>query len=177
MHDAADQCNVFYERGGIVVGIREYLISVVAAAIFCGAIKTLLRDNTAAATLIRTLCGVFLCMILLQPIANFQIDLSDVGLSLPIGSAGEIANQAAEYVKEQETAIIKQRLQTYICDKAQQYSCQLESQVVLQAEAPYAPIRVTLTGSASPYVKKQLSLWIQEQLGIPQEAQVWIGQS
>ena len=58
MSSSADQHGMFSERGGIMEGIRAYLLSVTAAALVCAVIRSMTEHAGTGAGLIRLLSGV-----------------------------------------------------------------------------------------------------------------------
>lgn len=155
--------------------VREYLISVIAAAIFCGAIQSLLREKTTVSVILKSLCGVFLCVVVLRPITEIQFDLSGLSAAFPAASADAIVEEAGIHARTEQMQRIKDACEAYICDKAKAFDCELEVEVELETTSPFAPNSVALRGAISPYVKTQLSAWLHDQMGIPPEAQRWIG--
>ena len=152
---------------------RNYLLSITAAAILCSLVKNLLPGKSTASSLIRILCGIFMAYALINPIFHLQWD----PLNLPSASFTSDARQAVsegeKAAAEVLAAVIKSKTESYILDKATAMEADLDVDVTLQE---LIPARVELRGPVSPYVRSSLCAWISQQLGIPEEAQIWIGQ-
>ena len=155
--------------------IKEYLLSVTAAAIVCSCIAVLFSKKGTASTLIKLLCGVFLSLAVLKPVVNISLpDLASLG-----GFASDDAQAAIAagqlMAAEAEAAIIKEQAEAYIQDKASDLECEVDVTVILSKEAPYIPCEVEIRGAVSPYAKAQLSAWIEDTFDIPGEDQKWTG--
>ena len=119
--------------------------------------------------------GLFLTFTIIAPIADIDIDaLFDS--SWDFTEQGEAAAaMGQESAREELTSIIKQECEAYILDKAEAYHAQLEVEVTLSQDEIPVPAAVRLQGSVSPYAKSNLQQWLQDDMGIPKENQVWIG--
>ena len=78
-------------------------------------------------------------------------------------------NMAAESL----TASIKAQTESYILEKAKTLDMQIRVEVKMSNDQIPVPCSVTLTGSASPYAKKQMTNMIVNDLGITEENQKW----
>lgn len=154
-------------------GIRQYIVSAVAAGVICAMGKALLPGRGLAARLFRLVCGIFLTSVLLSPIK--KLDFSSFSHILTdFAREGDRAVQAGEMLaREAKADIIKSEVEAYILDKARQLNGALEVEVLLDEDA--SPVEVTLTGTISPYGKGVLSAYMEEELGITRENQTWIG--
>lgn len=149
--------------------LRQYLFSLVAAAIVCGVVSAL-GQLSGSKKLVRLLCGLFLVLTALQPLINLT--------GVRFEGLEDYRQQARAYVEEGKArselawrGIIKDRCCAYILDEAAKLQAQLEVEVVLSPEG--MPHQVQLTGRCSPHAKARLSTIIQEQLGITKENQLW----
>ncbi len=150
--------------------VREYIISLTAASILCGAAITIAGKKGSAAAITKLLCGILLTTILVKPILNFQLaDISEYveGLS----QEGQILTDMGESAAAGEMdGIIKSKTEAYILDKAAAWNVTLDVEVELENQIP---VFVHLQGAASPFARAQLSAWISENIGIPTEGQQW----
>ena len=76
-------------------------------------------------------------------------------------------------LQEQRT-FIKKETEAYILDKAVSLGADISVSVTVSDSAPLTPIKITIKGAVSPYVNKVLKSYLEEQFGIPEEAQIWI---
>ncbi len=155
-------------------GLRQYILSVLAAAWICGMIRHFVGKEGAAAGLVRMLSGLLLAFAVLRPIANLHVsDLRE--WSAPFADAGEAAAASgAEMAKDELRAIIKTRCEAYILDKAASMNAELSVQVTLSDDQIPVPQSVVLKGSVSPYARRRLEEVITGELGIAKENQTWI---
>lgn len=154
--------------------IRQYILGILAAAVICGIINSFFKSKGSYGTIIKLLTGLFMTITLISPV--IKLELSDMvsyleGLSLEADGAVEYGRQVAG---ESAAAIIKSQTEAYILDKAAFWELNLKVEVTLSESDPPVPESVVLKGSASPYVKSQLSKYIADDLGISEEQQKWI---
>lgn len=152
---------------------RTYLLAVTASALICCITKTLAGGKGLTAGLIRVLCGIFLCVSIAAPLADFQIrKLSD--FSVGILQDGASASAYGEQLSRDSMAeIIKQKTQAYILDKAASLDGEITVEISLSETVPCVPCAVEICGRISPYGRTVLSALIYTELGIDREAQTW----
>lgn len=155
--------------------LGAYILSVTAAAILFGILQTLLGKKGSAAGLVRLIGGLFLTFTIIAPIAGTDLDAVFDSTWNFTEQGSSIASEGQQIAQEQLQAIIKGECEAYILDKAQAYQAQLEVEVTLSQEELPVPTAVRLQGSVSPYARNALQLWLQNDMGIPKENQVWIG--
>lgn len=153
--------------------LREYILSVVAAAILCSLVTALSGKNAAAGKVLKLVCGLFLTFTLIRPIAKIELtDFTRITNSLEADAALAVG-AGEDYYEESLAAVIQARTQSYILDKAQTLGAELQVQVHLNEH--HIPDEVVLTGSVSPYTKGKLQSILVSELGIAKERQIWIG--
>ena len=155
-------------------GLRQYIISVVTAAIICGIITGLAPKGTVR-EMVKMLCGLFLALTVIRPIARIDdFDLSDFGLSYGL-DAKAAAVMGEDFSREAMADIIKAETEAYILDKAAELNVTMEADVTLSQEDIPVPVAVHLSGDISPYAKQQMERFLTEDLGIAKENQLWTG--
>lgn len=174
MSFAADQYRVFYERCIIMGTIREYLLSITAAAIICAVVRQMFGKDRPIGKLIKIISGLFMVVTVLSPLLEFRLDDW-------IGQTEDLVVQGDPYVEEgvshAESAmsdIIKQQLEEYILDEAERLCVKIRAEVTLRDDGTFTPEGVVLKGEISPYSKQALSEYIVQTLGITEENQKWI---
>ena len=173
MSHAADQHHMFHERRCIVLGIPEYLISVSAAAIVSSCIKSFFSGKDAVSTLIQTICGIFVSLVAIQPVAQLEFTAFQMPISAFSDSAEHIVASAQEDAALKQQSVIKEKTEAYIFDKAKAMGCRITVSVELSQDPPFLPQAVSLTGDLSPHARNQLTTMIATDLGIQPEAQRW----
>ena len=154
-------------------GIREYLISVTAAALLCGILKSLVGEKGNSAALVRLICGIFLALTVIRPLK--ELNLQDFSL-LPTGLLEEArltSGEGEEYTRQAKEDLIIQQCEAYILDKAQTLEASIQVEIQISQEGEPIPAGSIITGNLSPYARNQLSKTLEEDLGIPQEDQKW----
>ena len=154
-------------------GIREYLISVTAAALLCGILKSLMGEKGNSAALVRLICGIFLALTMIRPLK--ELNLQDFSL-LPTGLLEEArltSGEGEEYTRQAKEDLIIQQCEAYILDKAQTLEASIQVEIQISQEGEPIPAGSIITGNLSPYARNQLSKTLEEDLGIPHEDQKW----
>lgn len=152
--------------------LRSYILAVTAAAILCALVAALAGKGGSIASIMKLLTGMVLTAVILQPI----VQISDINLhryldELNENAAAAVSRGTAASQTELRTSIL-QKTEAYILDKAAKYGLALEVSVTLDDDT-MAPVAAVITGSVSPSAKMELQTMLEEELGIPQEAQTW----
>lgn len=154
--------------------LTEYLISVTGAAIVCSGVCCLVDKNTAVCKVLRLICGVFMAVVIIQPITKLELRIPKTFQSLT-ADASDISGRAAAEACLEKKRIILEQTEAYIQSKLDAMDCDAELELFLQEEYPYAPARIELRGSCSPFVRSYLSAWLEDNIGIGVKEQLWIG--
>lgn len=154
-------------------GIREYLIGVIAAAVLCGIVKSLLGNNGTVGVAVRLLSGLLMLLAVIRPWVSVSLDgILDWADSITADGAGIVADGNA-MADEAYRASIKQQAEAYIVDESRALGCELTVEVSLSDDPAAVPERIWLTGEISPYARQTLTNLITERLGIAREDQIW----
>lgn len=156
-------------------GVREYFLSVTAAAVICACIRSLVGEKGPAAGVVKLICGLFLAFTVIRPVADIEIEDLTLFTADITEDAQAAVSEGEEFLRESIAGIIKTETEAYILDKAKALSAELQVEVRVSDDPQPVPEEVRITGSVSPYVKAQLQSIIADDLGIPKEDQVWIG--
>ena len=153
--------------------IKQYLLSILAAAIICAIITKLTRHHQAISGIIKMITTIFLSVTVFTPLLNLkvcnQFALPDQ-LSL---KADEIISSAQTDIKNQTEEIIISQTETYILEKAALYDADINVSIGLDSDTG-VPASVTLRGMVAPATKQRIQHFLVEEVGIPEEDQVWI---
>lgn len=154
--------------------IRQYLLSVTAAALLCAILNGLIGKKGAYGTAIKLVTGLFLALTVICPWMKLEIiDISSYSDDL-LSEADSIAASGELMADNALAAIIKSQTETYILDKATALNLEVTAEVTMSNTDPPTPCAVTVRGIASPYAKQMLSQYIANELGIPEESQLWM---
>lgn len=174
MPAAANQYRMLYEGGGIMDALRQYIVSVIAAAILCS-IFTGLINKGIVGDLIKLTCGVLLTVVLISPLADIK-HFTLHGVNMEWSRDTHIAVSAGEkYSAEALSTIIKQETEAYILNKAKDLDLALSADVVLSRDVPPVPVEVYLSGAAAPLARQKLTEALVAELGIAKEKLIWTG--
>ena len=155
--------------------LGKYILSVTAAAILLGILRSLHGKKGSSTALIQLLGGLFLTFTMIAPMADVDLDAIFDSPWMFSADASVFAAEGQKISQEQLRSIIKERSEAYILDKASSYHAQLEVDVIVSQDAMPIPTAVYLRGSVSPYVKSEMEQWLQDDMGILKENQLWNG--
>ena len=156
-----------------MVMLGRYIFSVTTAAIIFSILQSLLHKNSAAAILVRLIGGLFLTFTVIAPVIDFDLDSIFEQSWAYTSHAEDIAAAGQIIAAEQLSQRIKEQCETYIIDKAMSYQTQLDADITLTNDEMPLPSAVLLKGNISPYVKSIIATWIQDEMGIPEDHQIW----
>lgn len=153
-------------------GLCRYMICVVAAALLSG-ILTRLTQRCSSGEIVRMLCGIFMTIVLIQPMIGGKeliLDSELQGLGKQAEAISEEGTAEAENLRKE---FIKQRVEAYISNRAETIGAEIQASVSLGEDC--VPVSVRITGKISPLNRSRLAQVIVSELGIPREQQEWIG--
>ena len=153
----------------MIAAVRTWLTAVAAVTLLLSVVQQLvppgsLRETASFAG------GLILLTVLLQPLAA----LRGADLDLSFQDCRQAVEQQQTELEDRRqaelAALIESATAAYISDKADSMGLALEARVTAEAaDGVPVPVRVTLTGEKSG----ELSRWLETELGIPAERQVW----
>lgn len=153
-------------------GLREYVLSVVSAAILCAVLTTIGGKTKQGGAVFKLVTSLFLTFSFLRPIAKFELrELDGLISDWKLEAAAASVTGEGYYEKSLEE-VIQKECETYILDKAWALGAALEVSVSLDDHN--IPEDVVLRGRISPYAKTQLQKVLTNELGIAKERQIWI---
>lgn len=170
---AAHQHRLFLKRGRLMEDVRQYLLSVISAAIICAIAIRISAQKGMITSMVKLLAGLIMSITVISPLVKLRIDdISDYFGALEM-EAGSYIDEGQESAAIERSAIITERIESYILDKATSLGMSIEVNVVLSDVDNQTPSYIYLCGEVSPYDKKQMQQFIENDLGIPEENQLW----
>ncbi len=152
--------------------MKGYLLSIICVAFVCGIVSSLV-ENGFAKDIVKLICGLFMTFCILQPLYNINWDKS-LALSIPYQEeASQAAEQGQNIADEAMAAIIKEQTEAYILDKAAAMNAKVSVSVILSENL--IPVSASVGGTLSPYMRQQLSTFLETEIGITKENQEWTG--
>ena len=150
-------------------GVRQYILSVICAGVLCG-----LAQMVCGGALIKLLCGLIVTIKVLQPLSMDIMIQWDTMFEGILADKEAVVQEGKARANESLSEIITQRTQAYILTKASELGVSISAEVQLENDYPYLPEAVVVRGAVSPYVKQQLEQYMQQELGIAKDDQIWI---
>lgn len=152
--------------------VREYLISITAAAIIAGIVTSLTKKSGSISSIVKLLAGLFMTVTILSPVIDLPLNGIQFYLDDLSSDAESVSKTGKDTAEGEIKQIITERSRAYILEKAEALGAELEVEVFLQ---DLIPCSVEITGAVSPFARMQLSQYIAENLGVSSEDQRWIG--
>ena len=150
--------------------VKDYLLSITAAAVICGCVNSIVSENSWISRLAKLLCGLFLVVTAIQPVIDIKVsDVYQFTEQLTL-DADQAVSDGEQIAVDEMKRIIKEKTETYILDKAKTLGTELKVEIVLDG---VLPVGVILTGDVSPYAKGCLCETISQELGLPLKEQIW----
>lgn len=153
--------------------IRGWILSVTVSAILIAAAEALMPAGTVK-KVGKLTGGLILILGIVQPLVSLDYeDLYDLVMALP---AGAISQQTIEErTDETMKGIIEEELSAYIVDKGKELGAECTAQVTCapDEEGLPVPVQATVTGSLTSAQKMALSQYMEQELGLPREAQIY----
>lgn len=151
--------------------LKEYLLSVTAAAVACALVLRLHAGKGSAESMIKILTGILMALTVLGPVAQIRLPAFS---SLPDTLQAQTAVLDGEETARAALAeSISTRVEAYILENAADLGLQITVDVELSRDPIPIPVRIYLQGNISPYAKQKLQTVIREDLGIDKENQIW----
>lgn len=154
-------------------GVSSYILQLVASAIICGGLQALFGKGGGISSLIRTICGIYMAFVLLSPLKNVDFSIYTDYFYNFSEQAQAVVDSGEEMAANALRQSIKEKTEAYILEKAISLGADVSVEVTLSADTLPKPSQITVKGAVSPYVKRVLSQYMEQQLGIPEEAQYW----
>ena len=151
--------------------LTQYILSVTAAAVLASILRVLAGES-AMGKLTKLLTVLFLAVTVLSPLVRLELPDPSHWLEDYLADGDEAAHAGEVMAKEYSAAIISEEIEAYILDKAASMGATLAVEVRLDGEG--LPKSVTLTGSVPSDQRAELSRMVDEELGVGEEAQIWI---
>lgn len=152
----------------------SYILRVVSTGFLCAIVQLFFDKSNKVYSFVRLVCGMLLTLMVLTPILNSSQWQWDLNVLEMLPDASDIISEGESAAKSAMGQIISQKAQTYILDKANALGADIDVEIVLSDETLPKPCKATIRGTTSPYVRKQLTHVICEDLGISEEDQEWI---
>ena len=153
--------------------VRQYIYSVVVAAILVSFLMTLIPKEGAIFGVLKLTAGLFLIMVVISPLVKSRFGNMRNYINNVQMDASTIITDAQNHTTDEIVDVIKRHSEAYVLDKASSLGADVTVEVVMGKEDSYLPEKIKIIGAVSPLVKKRLSEAIKEDLGIPEEAQTW----
>ena len=152
-------------------GLKNYLIAVCSAAILSAILKQLVGKSKMSGGTVHLLAGLFVTICIISPWKNFTLQDLEMYNPLITQHGQTYVETGKQITQNQIDAIITEKIESYILEKANQLGVQVEVRVELAEDS--IPFKSIVSGRLSPEEKKSLSAFLQKEIGIQEEMQIW----
>lgn len=153
--------------------ILGYILSVVGTALIVSLANTLVDNSGPVGSAIKLLTGIVLTTVIVSPWTELNVnEFYDIFNDINV-SADKVAQDGEQLAHSEILSHIKENTEAYILDRAADLGLNITAEISFDANSPYTPHSVIITGTASPYIKKRLMDIIQDELNIARENQTW----
>lgn len=173
MYADPDQHDLFYEGNGIMEAVREYILSVSAAALICAVISLLPGKQTLSGKAAKIVMGLFMMTVLIQPLGKLSFGSMRWEYDNWMQQAQDAVKSGEDYSYDAISNGISRKIEAYILDKAASVDITVMPHIQLSQDMPPKLLHITLEGDAAPYKKTQLSAIIMNALGLDDEDISW----
>lgn len=154
-------------------GIKQYLISITAAAVITGLVLSIVDAKSSVGKTLRTVASIFLLIAFIGPVVKLDLTKALAIIDQDVDTMTFDTEQSAQDVREVYEKLIIERTGAYILDEANTLGARVDIAIELDDSEIPTPEKIILEGEISPYAKSQLSTWISENLGVSRENQIW----
>lgn len=152
--------------------MRETILKICVIAL-CGSFLSCLAGTKELQGRLRMVTGLLLLLTLGNCVLNLSFDGVEEAMNEIMTQGAAACRDGEIQTREAYRQSITRELQTYIEDKASWLGMELKAEVAVSPEG--LPQRVVLYGKGTLSAGTELSAWLQRELGIPKENQLWIG--
>ena len=152
-------------------GVKNYLIAVCSAAILSAILKQLIGKSKMSSATVNLLSGLFVAICIISPWKDFSLQDLEIYNPLHTQSGQSYVETGKRITQNQIDAIITERVESYILEKTNQLHLQVEVRVELAEDG--VPFKSIVSGKLSPEEKKTLSAFLEKEIGIQKEMQIW----
>lgn len=149
--------------------IGRYLLQIVAAAILCGIVGSLC-NGSALDSLIRLVLAAVILLAVTKPIRSLRFSDIDLDFDTIAARGEQIIAQGEKSAKNAMSEIISEKVNAYVETKAACWGADIRVQTAVKNGIPNT---ITIAGEVSPYVRTQLTSWIEAEIGVKGEALDW----
>jgi len=170
--DLSDQHDLFFERGIMMDEVYQYILLVICTVMLCGIVVLIFPEKEN--TLIKLVTGLAVTGVVLSPL--FEQNTWNIEEYFDHFSVdpGVVTSDGEEMARQTSAMFIKEKTEAYVLNKAAEFGADIDVDIMLSDQSLPVPKEITVSGSVSPYVKKQLSTVIERELGIAENVQLWI---
>lgn len=152
-------------------GLKNYLIAVCSAAILSAILKQLIGKSKMSSVTVNILSGLFVAICIISPWKDFSLQDLEIYNPLHTQSGQSYVETGKRITQNQIDAIITEKVESYILEKTNQLHLQVEVRVELAEDG--VPFKSIVSGKLSPEEKKTLSAFLEKEIGIQKEMQIW----
>lgn len=155
-----------------MTALKLYILRLLIGSILCATVLCLVEKKQYEAFL-RSLCGIILMLLLLNPLNDIRWNLDWNFLEESVLDGQLYSAQGTSMARQEQIQRISEALEAYILEKAAQEELSLTAEVSVREAL--TPDHVVIHGEVDQDTKQYLTEIIEKELGIAKENQFWDG--
>ena len=153
-------------------GVYKYILHVICTVMLCGVVSILFSEEKSS--VIKLVTGFIITAVVISPLLHKKTINLDALVAEYTDDSNFAVAEGEQAAREASEEFIKSKMETYILNKAEAMGSRIHVNVILSETKIPTPAEIKVSGTISPYVKEQLSVCIQNDLGIAKDNQIWI---
>ena len=152
--------------------VYRYILLVVCTVVLCGIVVQFCpgKENT----VIKLVTGLVVTGAVLSPMVDMNTINIENYFDQFLVDTKSVTSDGEEMARQTSAAFIKEKTEAYVLYKAAELGADVHVDIMLSDHSLPIPKGITVSGTVAPYAKKQLTTTIAKELGIAEEAQLWI---
>ena len=161
----------------MIEAVKSYITNIIYCSFIIGVISVIPIQSKIVSGIIKFVSVMIVTIVIIEPITQCKFPKLTSFDQLYSSDIERIIEHAEDTASYEERKIINDLIVAYILDKASSLGVNINVTIDLSPEYPYTPEQIQISGPVSPYVRNILSEYIERNLGVAKEAQIWILQS
>ena len=153
--------------------VSQYILKVTSTALLISIVTCIIDNKSPIMPYIKLVSGLFLTVTVFSPILGATVGSISEYITMINTDADSIIVQSQQDQHLQKVELIKERTEAYILEKAETLGLEVSVEIDFANADSIIPSEAHIFGAVSPYAKKQLTAVIANDLGIPEEHQIW----
>lgn len=154
--------------------LQQYIFPVICVCLLCCILQLIFTGNNHMMPLIKMCTGLVLSLTVFMPLIQNKSFKLEFQMDELVAEKVDAVEEGEKRALETLSTIIKENTEAYILEKANGLGMDIHPEITLSNDNPPVPYAVTIEGMCTPFARKQLSVYLHQNLGLSEEYQTWI---